>query len=96
MAVTLKADLPDDVWAALQTSGYTLQTLSDEALHHLAGVLYTRRALSLEQAARLAGLSLWDFIPFLSSEGIAVADYDTDEVERELETSRWLAKVQGS
>jgi predicted HTH domain antitoxin len=90
MSALPQPDVPEDVLAALQAAGYTWQKLSEEALRYFAGVLFARKVLSLEQAARLAGMSLWDFIPFLGGQGIPVADYDADEIERELETARWL------
>jgi predicted HTH domain antitoxin len=93
MSVTFDADLPPDIWAALQAVGYTPQKLTKDALKHFAGVLYVRKSLSLEQAARLADMSLWEFIPFLSEQGIAVADYDAEEIERELEAVRWLTST---
>jgi predicted HTH domain antitoxin len=93
MTVVLHADLPSDVWAALQVVGYTPQKLSEEALRQLSGVLYARKVLSLEQAARLAKMPLWEFLPFLAEQGIAVADYDAAETARELETARWLTST---
>lgn len=90
MSALPQADVPEDVLAALQAAGYTPQRISEEALKHLAGVLFARKVLTLEQAARLSGLTLWDFIPFLGEQGIPIADYDADEIQRELETVRWL------
>jgi predicted HTH domain antitoxin len=90
MSALPQADVPEDVLAALQAAGYTPQRISEEALKHFAGVLFARKVLTLEQAARLSGLTLWDFIPFLGEQGIPIADYDADEIQRELETVRWL------
>jgi predicted HTH domain antitoxin len=90
MSALPQTDVPEDVLAALQAAGYTWQKLSEEALKYFAGVLFARKVLTLEQAARLSGLLLWDFIPFLGEQGIPIADYDADEIERELETVRWL------
>jgi predicted HTH domain antitoxin len=92
MSALPQADVPEDVLAALQAAGYTRQRLSEEALKHFAGVLFARKVLTLEQAARLAGIPLWDFIPFLGEQGIPIADYDTDEIVREIENARALAK----
>jgi predicted HTH domain antitoxin len=57
----------------------------------LAAALFARKVLSLEQAAQLAKMSLWDFIPFLAAQGVAVADYDAEEARTELEAARWLS-----
>jgi predicted HTH domain antitoxin len=93
MSILIQADFPEDIRSALLAAGYSPQKLGQEALRYYAGVLYARKALSLEQAARLAGMSLWDYIPFLSEQGIAVADYDEEEVATELETAEWLAST---
>ena len=50
-----------------------------------------RPSRRLKQAARLAGVSLWEFLPVLSAQGIPVADYDEDEARQEVEAARWLA-----
>lgn len=94
MGLVLPAEVPDDVQAALRAAGYTWERVSREALQHFAALLYGRKALSLGQAARLAGMSLWDFIPFLGEHGIPVADYDEEETVVELETARWLSSPQ--
>jgi len=90
MIVTL--DLPDSVRAALGMAGYTAERFSEEALRQLAAVIFTRKVLSLGQAAELARMSLWDFIPFLGQQGIPYLDYDEVEWEKELEDARWLVQ----
>jgi predicted HTH domain antitoxin len=90
MGALPQADVPEDVLAALQAAGYTREKLATEALKHFAGILFARKVLTLGQAARFSGMPLWDFIPFLGEQGIPVADYDADEIERELETVRSL------
>jgi predicted HTH domain antitoxin len=94
MSTAWHADLPPDIRAALQVVGYTPQKLSEEAFRYFSGVLYARKVLSLEQAARLAGMTLWEFIPFLAEQGIATADYDAEETDRELEAVHWLTSNQ--
>jgi hypothetical protein len=77
MTAVLTLDWPDYLSAALKAAGYTPERLSEEAMG---------------QAACLAKMSHWDFIPFLGQRGIAVADYDDEEIAKELEAGRWLSK----
>jgi predicted HTH domain antitoxin len=91
MKTVLTVNLPKELEPALKAAGYTSQSLSNEALCHLAVALFMRKVLSLEQAAQLARMSLWDFIPFLGAQDIATADYDAEEARKELETARWLS-----
>jgi len=90
----LTFEVPNELLPTLESAGYTPKQLSEEARHSLAALLFQRRVLSLGQAARLAGMSLWDFIPFLSSQGIAYIDYDDAEIQRELEATQWLVERQ--
>jgi predicted HTH domain antitoxin len=92
MTAVLTLDWPDYLSAALKAAGYTPERLSEEAMASLAADLFPRRVLSLGQAACLAKMSHWDFIPFLGQRGIAVADYDDEEIAKELEAGRWLSK----
>ncbi len=92
MRATLIVELPEDLETALRIAGYTSEQLSIEARRSLAVALFNKKILSLEQSARLAGMNLWDFIPFLGAQGISVADYDEEEAEREVETARWIAE----
>lgn len=89
---TLSLSLPNELENALSAAGYTKKGLEEEARHYLAAALFSQKVLSLGQAARLARMNLWDFIPFLGSQGIAVADYDDAETEKELEAVEWLLK----
>jgi predicted HTH domain antitoxin len=91
MTAVLTLNWPDNLEAALKAAGYTPERVSEEALASLAADLFQRQVLSLGQAASLAKMNLWDFIPFLGGRGIAVADYDDAEIERELEAGRWLS-----
>lgn len=92
MGTHLTIDLPDDLEGALKALGYTPKRLSEEARRHLAAALFAHKVLSLEQAARLAGMNLWSFITFLGEQEIPLADFDEAETRIELESSRWLSK----
>jgi len=92
MGNTLTVDLPEDLEAALRAAGYTRERLLNEARCYLAAALFARKALSLEQSARLSGMNLWDFIAFLGEQNIPVADYDEEESHRELEGAKWLSE----
>lgn len=94
MGTLLKIDLPEEIAAALKAVGYTSERLSGDARLHLAASLFSRKVLSLEQAAQLAGMSLWNFIPFLAEMGIAVDGFDEEEIQTELDTAQWLSKEQ--
>lgn len=51
----------------------------------LAVKLYQEDALTLNKAAKLAGMPMDKFVAVLGSVGITVFGYDTDDVQRELE-----------
>lgn len=64
--------------------------LDDGLLRHgvhvaLAIKLFQDGTISLGRAAKLAGLDQESFIDLLSSLGIPVADYEPEELDRELE-----------
>jgi len=93
MRATLTIEIPPELASALQMAGYTPDRLSDEMRRSLALTLFARKALSLGQAARLAGMGQWEFIPFLGEHGISLADYDEEEASREVEMAQWLSKT---
>jgi predicted HTH domain antitoxin len=92
MTMTVRLEFPEGLDAALGAAGYTPERLSEEARRQLAAALFARKVLSLGQAAELAGMSLWDFIPFLGQQGIPYIDYDEDETRKEMEAAECLAK----
>ena len=94
MKTVLTVEIPVGVEAILISSGYTNESLAEEAQRALALVLFQRKVLSLDQAARCARLPLWAFIPWLGEHGIAVAEYDEVELQHELDTARWLGDQQ--
>ena len=81
--VTITTQVPEDVYQTLQARGVFREQLGVQARQLLAMRLYRERALSLGQAARLAGSLRWDFIELLSENDIPVVDYTDDELEAE-------------
>lgn len=53
---------------------------------------FKEKVLSLGRASELSGLSKWDFIEYLSDNGVPVVDYDQDEMKREFETADKLSE----
>jgi len=56
----------------------------DEARFLLTVKLFEIGRLSLGQAARLAGYSKATYIEILSKQGVAVIDYPSEDLEREM------------
>ena len=80
----------------LQMAGYDPERLSREARPSLAVSLFARKALSLEAAANVAGMSLWEFLPFLGAHDIPINGTDGEEATSEVETARWVASRTGT
>lgn len=83
---SIKLDVPSELSIPLSVSGYNREKLTEELKHLLAISLFKRNALSLGQAAKLAELHLWDFLQLLNQHGIAIAEYDDEEIQQELKT----------
>ena len=79
----LTLDLSEALTETLKVAGYTQQQLSDEACRCLAASMFERKVLSMEQAAQLAKMNLWEFIPFLGNNGIVVENFDEEESREE-------------
>lgn len=94
MTNRVTVNLPDDLLPTLEAAGLTELTLQKEVNLQVAIGLFRRKTLSLEQAARLSGVPLSDFIRKLGEVGIAIADYDRGEIARELENAEWLKNRQ--
>jgi len=60
----------------------------------LALRLYEKGIASLGQARRIAGVSKWDFLELLASEGIPL-HYGEEELREDLEVAKKLAKKPG-
>lgn len=62
--------------------------LLDQGVHRaLALGLFEGRQVTLAQAAKIAGLSLEDFVDLIGSIGLAAVDYPPEEVAGELESA---------
>ena len=94
MKTVVTVEIPAGVEAILSSSGYTKERLVEETQRALALALFQGKVLSLDQAAHCARMPLWAFIPWLGEHGIAVAEYDETELQRELDTARWLSDQQ--
>ena len=88
--ITIETQVPEDVYETLQARGVFREQLSERALELLAMRFYKERALSLGQAARLAGRSRWMFTELLSTNGIPVIDYTDEELEAEFDAAARL------
>ncbi len=81
--VAIQTQMPGDIYRTLQARGIFPEILSDYVRRLLAMHFYQERTLSLGQATRLAGLSRWDFIEYLSENHVPVLDFTTEELEVE-------------
>ncbi len=90
--VTLETKVPEDIFLTLQASGLFKETLIEKSQQLLAMRLYQERSLSFGKAARMAGVSHWEFIDLLSDNNIPVIDYSSDELAAEFESVERLKK----
>ncbi len=90
--VTFETSIPEEVYAALRAHGMVREKLAEQSRQLLALEFFEKRVLSLGQAARLAGMSRWDFIDFLSINGTPVIDLDQEELDREFASFQTLSQ----
>jgi len=76
-------ELPDDLYYILASHGLSKEVISRESKKLLALKCYKDKILSLGKSAELSGLSIWDFIEFLSKNDISVVDYDEEQLDIE-------------
>lgn len=81
--VVVETKLPEDIFNSLQAVGLFKDDLAQETRRLLALRFFRQRVLSLGKAARLAGLSRWEFTEFLSKNNVPVLDYSPEELARE-------------
>ena len=84
--VSWETRVPEDVYLVLLSHGLSQEALAAEARELLGMKLYATKVLSLGKAARLAGLSRWDFIDLLGENDIPVIDYSDEELDLEFES----------
>ncbi len=76
--------LPSDV---LQAFKEPVDTLEKKFRLYLAIMLYREAELSLERAAKLADLSIEDFLYELGKHNVSVFNYLAEQLKKELESS---------
>jgi len=81
--IVIETPVPEDIYLTLQASGLFREALAVRSRRLLALRFYQDRVLSLGQAARLAGMSRWEFIDFLSENHVPVIDYSDEELASE-------------
>lgn len=75
---------PSDV---LQTFKEPVDTLEKKFRLYLAIMLYREAELSLERAAKLAGLGIEDFLYEIGEHNISVFNYPAEQLKKEFEVS---------
>jgi predicted HTH domain antitoxin len=81
--IVLETQVPEDIYLTLQAYGLFKEALVEQSRRLLALHFYQDRVLSLGKAARLAGLSRWEFIDYLSDNSVPVIDYSDEELATE-------------
>ncbi|VVB84326.1 Uncharacterised protein [uncultured archaeon] len=75
--------LPSDV---LQAFKEPVDTLEKKFRLYLAIMLYREAELSMERAAKLAGLGIEDFLYELSKHNVSVFNFPAEQLKKELES----------
>ena len=92
MSVQAIIDLPDHLYRTLSAHGLSKEVISREARKLMALKCYKERILSLGKSVEFSGLPLWNFIEFLGENGVAVVDYDDEQLEYELNSVEQIAE----
>ena len=86
-------ELPDDLYRILASHGLSKEVISKESRKLLALKCYKDKILSLGKSAELSGLSMWDFVEFLSKNDVAVINYDEEQLDTEFRVVEKLGKA---
>ncbi len=89
--VAVETQIPEDIFLTLQARGLFKEVLAEQSCKLLSLRLYQDRALSLGKAARLAGMSHWEFVEFLSNNNVPVIDHSAEELAAEFRAVEKLA-----
>jgi predicted HTH domain antitoxin len=81
-AVTL--ELPQDLVKHWRSK----RDLTEEVKRSLVLDLMKKHKMSFRQGARLLKMEYWDFLDFMSKEGVPIIDYQPGEIKRDVETLR--------
>jgi len=90
--VVLETQVPEDIFLTLQAAGLFREDLAEQSRHLLALRFFQDRVLSLGKAARLAGLNYWEFMDYLSDNGVPVIDYSDEELAAEFGAAERLER----
>jgi predicted HTH domain antitoxin len=90
--VVVETHFPEDIFNTLQARGLFKDVLAEETRRLLALRFYRQRVLSLGKAARLAGLTRWEFLEYLSENAVPVLDYSQEELSSEFDAVDRLQK----
>lgn len=94
--VTFETTIPEDVYSTLRMQGVFREKLAERTQRLLAMRFFQDRLLSLGQAARLAGMSRWQFIELLAENDIPVLDFNDEELADEFAAVAQLANQLGN
>lgn len=83
---TIQIDLPDELYQSLSSFGLSKEKMANESRKLVALKYFQDKILSLGKAAELSGISKWDFIEYLSENGVPVIDHGQLEIEKEFNT----------
>ncbi|MFZ4655901.1 MAG: UPF0175 family protein [Caldilineaceae bacterium] len=91
VVVTFETAIPEDLYSTLRTQGIFREKLVERTQRLLAMRFFQERSLSLGQAARLAGMSRWQFVELLAENEIPVLDFNDEELADEFAAVAQLA-----
>ena len=84
MEKTVQIRIPKEIYDILEF--YRIDKELDRSIKLLLAVeLFSKGYLTLEQASKLAGIPIADFIDELSRRGIPVFEYSEEEIKKEIE-----------
>lgn len=85
-------ELPEALYRTLSAHGYSKERIAAESRKLLALKCFRDNVLSLGKAAELAGLSRWDFIEYLSENGVPVVDHKDELLTQEAQAAKKIAR----
>ena len=94
--IAVETQIPEDIFLTLQARGLFKDVLAERSRQLLAIRFYQDRTLSLGKAARLAGMTLWDFAEFLSTNHVPVIDHTEEELAIEFDAVAQLSEELGA